>query len=186
MMGSPASIAFFPNQGKPPEPPDAEAADGIEKRNAFRYPASELPSITGLRLSPHGAEATLVNISTTGLLAECAVRLKTGSTVTVQFEGTFTPATVQGRVARCSVARVSSSGTLMYHVGLAFSDAIALPAELERPAAAAPPDPPEPPAPVVNAAETTETAAAETPAAAPAAPTPPAVEHVRPTLRNRW
>src|SRR5215813_8245768 len=101
MMGSPASIAIFPNQGQPPEPRGGGEADsGIEKRNAPRYPASEIPSITGLRMSPHGAEASLVNLSTTGLLAECAVRLKTGSTVTVQFEGTFTPATVHGRVAR--------------------------------------------------------------------------------------
>jgi PilZ domain-containing protein len=180
MMGSPASIAFFPNQGNPPEPPDTETAGGIEKRNAPRYPASELPSITGLRLSPHGAEATLVNLSTTGLLAECAVRLKTGSTVTVQFEGTFTPATVQGRVARCSVARVSSTGTLLYHVGLAFSEAIGLPAELERPAAAAAPEPPDPP---VTAPQTIEPAAVDAPTASPAAPP---VEHVRPTLRNRW
>src|SRR5690349_3380277 len=142
MMGSPASIAFFPNQGQPPEPRDGEAEAGAEKRNAVRYPASEVPSIVGLRMSPHGAEASLVNISTTGLLAECAVRLKTGSTVTVQFEGTFTPTTVQGRVARCAVARVNESGTLMYHVGLAFAEAIALPAELERPAAVAAPEAP--------------------------------------------
>jgi hypothetical protein len=180
MMGSPASIAIFPNQGQPPEPREGETDAGAEKRNAPRYPASEVPSITGLRMSPHGAEASLVNLSTTGLLCECAVRLKTGSTVTVQFEGTFTPTTVQGRVARCSVARVNESGTLMYHVGLAFSEAIALPAELERPeVAAAPEAPPAPPA----AAETAEPAAIDSPAALP---TPPPVEHVRPTLRNRW
>jgi PilZ domain-containing protein len=175
MMGSPASVAIFPN---PPEPRDGEAAADSEKRNAPRYPASEVPSITGLRMSPHGAEASLVNISTTGLLAECAVRLKTGSTVTVQFEGTFTPATVHGRVARCSVARVNDSGTLMYHVGLAFSEAISLPAELERPATAAAPE-----------AAPALAAAAESPAAidsAAAVPTAPPAEHVRPTLRNRW
>jgi hypothetical protein len=179
MMGSPASIAIFPNQGQPPEPPDAAAAGGTEKRNAPRHPASDVPSITGLRLSPHGAEASLVNISTTGLLAECAVRLKTGSTVTVQFEGTFTPATVQGRVARCSVSRVSNTGMLIYHVGLAFDEAIRLPEELERAEAAMV----ETPAPAAAAVQVPETPVVETPAAAPA---PPAVEHVRPTLRNRW
>jgi hypothetical protein len=179
MMGSPASIAIFPNQGQPPERRDEAEASGAEKRNAPRYPASEIPSITGLRLSPHGAEAALVNLSTTGLLAECAVRLKTGSTVTVQFEGTFTPTTVQGRVARCSVARVSGGGTLMYHVGLAFSGSIRLPAELERAAAA----PPEPTAAAEAVAPPPQAPIVESPAAAPA---PPAVEHVRPTLRNRW
>jgi hypothetical protein len=178
MMGSPASIAIFPNQGQPPEPHDAEAASGTEKRNAPRHPASDVPSITGLRLSPHGAEASLVNLSTTGLLAECAVRLKTGSTVTVQFEGTFTPAAAQGRVARCSVASLSNTGTLMYHVGLAFDEAIQLPAELERTAAAAV----ETPAPVAVVVEQAPDAqAVETSGAAP-----PAGEHIRPTLRNRW
>jgi len=180
MMGSPASVAIFPNQGQPVEPPDADGG-GAEKRNAPRYPASEVPSITGLRMSPHGAEASLVNISTTGLLAECAVRLKTGSTVTVQFEGTFTPSTVQGRVARCSVARVSETGTLMYHVGLSFSNAIALPAELERSAAAE--APPEAAAAPAAPTQTSEPAAIDSAAVAPAAPP---VEHVRPTLRNRW
>jgi hypothetical protein len=179
MMGSPASIAFFPNQGKPPETPETETSGGIEKRNAPRYSAADVPSITGLRLSPHGAEATLVNLSTTGLLAECAVRLKTGSTVTVQIEGTFTPSTVQGRVARCSVARVSSGGTLLYHVGLAFSEAIPLPPELERVSAVTT----EPPAPAAAMTETPEAAAGD--GAAPS-PVPSPAEHVRPTLRNRW
>jgi hypothetical protein len=180
MMGSPASIAIFPNQGQPPEKGEAEADGGAEKRNAPRYPASEVPSITGLRLSPHGAEANLVNISTTGLLAECAVRLKAGSTVTVQFEGTFTPTTVQGRVARCSVARVSGSGTLLYHVGLAFSVAFALPAELERTATPVA-EPPAAPAATTQQAPESEALHNEA-AVAPAA----AAEHVRPTLRNRW
>jgi hypothetical protein len=182
MTGSPASIALFPNQGQPPQPSDGEAATGAEKRNAPRHPASEVPSITGLRMSPHGAEASLVNISTTGLLAECAVRLKTGSTVTVQIEGTFRPSTVQGRVARCSVARVSDTGTLIYHVGLAFSEAITLPEELER-AAAAVAVPETPPAPADAAPAPPEPAAIDSAAALPG--TPP-VEHVRPTLRNRW
>jgi hypothetical protein len=180
MTGSPASIAIFPNQGQPPGP-HADAASEAEKRNAQRHPASEVPWITGLRLSPHGAEASLVNLSTTGLLAECMVRLKSGSPVTVQFEGTFTPATVQGRVARCSVARVSNTGTLMYHVGIAFDDAIDLPPELEYSAVAAV----ETPAPVAAAVvqHAPDGSTAETPAASPA---PPAGEHVRPTLRNRW
>jgi PilZ domain len=178
-MGSPASIAIFPNQGQTPEQRDADAAGEAEKRNAPRYSASDVPSITGLRLSPHGAEASLVNISTTGLLAECAVRLKTGSTVTVQFEGTFTPTTVHGRVARCSVARVSGSGTLMYHVGLAFSNAIALPAELERTGTPLP----EPPVAPAAVQQTPEAAAVDS---TEAAPTPPTVEHVRLTLHNRW
>src|SRR6185295_6562997 len=69
-----------------PAPSDAEpAAEPV----APRIPASRIPSITGLRLSPHGTDAKLINISTSGLLAECNSRLKVGSTVAVLFEGTF-------------------------------------------------------------------------------------------------
>jgi hypothetical protein len=178
MMGSPASIAIFPNQGQPPEPHEAEGESGIEKRNAPRYPAALVPGITSLRMSPHGAEATLVNISTTGLLAECAVRLKTGSTVIVQFEGTFTPATAQGRVARCTVSRVSGTGTLIYHVALAFAAPIPLPEELERMAAAF--DAPAPAALPQTAAR------AETENPAPVAAPAPSAEDERPAVRNRW
>jgi hypothetical protein len=77
------------------------------------------------------------------------------------------------------VARVSNTGTLMYHVGLAFDEAMQLPAELERAAAVTA----ETPAPVAAVPQTAEAPPVETPAADPA---PPAVEHVRPTLRNRW
>ena len=92
---------------------------------APRVPASDIPSITGLRLSPHGAEAKLVNISTSGLLAECALRLKVGSTVSVQFEGTFLSTSVPGRIARCEVSTMKS-GTLMYHIGIDFNASIDL------------------------------------------------------------
>jgi|SRR4051812_46773426 hypothetical protein len=178
MMGSPASISIFPNQGQPPDAQEAEADSGIEKRNAPRYPASLVPSITGLRLSPHGAEATLVNISTTGLLAECPVRLKTGSTVTVQFEGPFRPASVHGRVARCSVSRVGNTGTLIYHVGLSFADAIPLPEDLER---------------LGGTSDASASAAAPQPSAPPATENPAplgvaaaSAESERPAVRNRW
>jgi hypothetical protein len=178
MMGSPASIAIFPNQGQPPEPREAEADSGIEKRNAPRYPASLVPAITSLRMSPHGAEASLVNISTTGLLAECAVRLKTGSTVMVQFEGTFTPATAQGRVARCAVARVSDTGTLIYHVALAFAQPIPLPEDLERIAAAFDAPPPAALPPTAAPVETQDPAPVSVPAAS--------AEEERSAVRNRW
>ena len=92
---------------------------------APRIQASDIPSITGLRFSPHGAEAKLVNISTSGLLAECALRLKVGSSVSVQFEGTFSSAAAAGRIARCEVSTMKS-GTLMYHIGIDFNNPIDL------------------------------------------------------------
>ena len=91
-----------------------------------RIPAAQIPSITGLRLSPHGADATLVNISSSGLLAECALRLKVGSTVSVQFEGTFSASPAAGRIARCEVSTMGKAGQLTYHIGIDFTKPIDL------------------------------------------------------------
>lgn len=92
----------------------------VENRYGLRRLASQVPLIAGLRLSPHGADATLVNISTTGLLAECTVGLRTGSLVTVLFEGGFSPESIVCRVVRCSVSAVGRE-SVYYHVGIAFN-----------------------------------------------------------------
>jgi hypothetical protein len=92
----------------------------VENRHGPRRLASQVPLIAGLRLSPHGADATLVNISTTGLLAKCTVGLKTGSLVTVVFEGGFSPESIVCRVVRCAVSAVGRD-SLCYHVGIAFN-----------------------------------------------------------------
>jgi len=165
------------------------AGQQTENRSAPRRLAAALPSITGLRISPHGVEARLVNISESGVLAECGERLKPGSSVTVVFEGTFTPRTMEGRVARNSVSSMGSDGRLRYHVGIAFAKRIALPAEepssVEPPAAPAPvaATPPEaaaptaastPAAPTAAASTATSAAAAASTTAAPIAPPPSA------------
>jgi hypothetical protein len=128
-----------------------KAAVEVENRLAPRRPASQVPSIAGLRLSPHGADAILVNISTSGLLAECTVRLKTGSVVAVLFDGAFSPTSVASRVVRCAVSAMGSDGILRYHVGIAFNAPIALddalepePARAEKPRAFAESDAPLP------------------------------------------
>src|SRR5215467_6613882 len=105
----------------------ASSSGGEENRDAPRRSASAVPSITGLRISPHGVEASLVNISESGVLAECGERLKPGSAVTVVFEGTFTPRTMEGRVARNSVSSMGTDGRLRYHVGISFAKPIELP-----------------------------------------------------------
>ena len=123
---------------------------------APRRPASAVPSITGLRISPPGFKATLVDISAGGLLAEWGVTLKIGQAVTVNFEGTFAPQSVEAQVVRSSVASMTSAG-VRYHVGLAFTAPIpfedkspsATPAE-NRPAPAAVVDPPPPSDDLVN------------------------------------
>jgi PilZ domain len=93
---------------------------------ARRYAAAEFPEIQGVYLSPPGAAATLVNLSATGVLVGCAARLAPGMVLTVQFKGTFRPATIESRVVRCEVAGIAPDGSLLFQIGLAFSAHIAL------------------------------------------------------------
>jgi hypothetical protein len=113
----------------------------VEARSAPRVLASAVPAIKGIRLSPHGTDATLLNISASGALVECTSRLRLGTAVTTIFDGTFSPASVEGRVARSSVANVSKKGVLQYHIGIAFLSPIAL----EQAPAVAIPQPEAPP-----------------------------------------
>ena len=126
-----------------------------DRSAATRRPASAVPSITGLRISPPGFKAALVDISASGLLAEWGVALKIGQAVKVNFEGTFAPQSVEAQVVRSSVASMTSAG-VRYHVGLAFTAPIAFedksPPETDPangPAPAALADPP-PPSDIVN------------------------------------
>lgn len=116
-----------------PAPPQADvaasaAAPGPSHHGAHsrapRRPASAVPSITGLRISPPGFRATLVNISASGLLAEWGLPLKIGQAVTVVFESALTPHSAEAQVVRSSIASMTS-GSLRYHVGLAFTAPIA-------------------------------------------------------------
>jgi len=161
--------------GRPAAHQPAHEPAGVEppaEPVAPRIPAAQIPSITGLRLSPHGTDAKLINISTSGLLAECSSRLKVGSTVAVLFEGTFSESSVVGRIARCEVSTMGKDGVLRYHIGIDFNKPINLDqwaqpedaAADAQPAADAGADPGRP-HPVAVAAP------------APAAP---------PVVRNRW
>lgn len=84
-----------------------------------RRPAA-IKGITGLRFMAQGGKAQLVNMSSTGLLAETAARLLVGTKTVVAFEGGFTPATVDGRVVRCEVAVMTRDGGLRYHIAVEF------------------------------------------------------------------
>ena len=103
----------------PAEPPHPH-----EHSAGARRPASAVPSIMGLRISPPGFKATLVDISQSGLLAEWGLALKVGQGVTVDFEGTFSPQSLRAQVVRTAVACMTSVG-VRYHVGLAFTAPIA-------------------------------------------------------------
>jgi hypothetical protein len=130
---------------------------------ARRYPASALPEIQGIRLAPLGVAATLVNLSATGALVECASRPVPGEALTVHFQGTFNPPSIASQVVRCEVAGIAADGSLRYRLGLAFSTRIALP----------------------NEAEDDVDARAAAPSAPPLAAATPAAVAV-PVLRNRW
>ena len=91
---------------------------------APRWPASAVPAIRSVRISPPGFTATLVNLSETGLLAEWGLHLKIGQQVTVHFDGRFAPQSVEAQVVRSSVAFMTSAG-VRYHLGLAFASPIA-------------------------------------------------------------
>lgn len=136
---------------------------------ARRQRASRIPEITAVRLTPTGGNVSLVNISSSGVLVECGSRLASKTTVTVRFEGTFSPASIEGQVARCQVAGIGKDGAIRYHVGIAFAQHIPLNLDAAPPPSdvSAQPSPSEPP-PVV-------------PAAAPAPASSPAV-----APRNRW
>ena len=103
-----------------------------------RRPASAVPSITGLRISPPGLEATLVDISANGLLADWGVALRIGQAVKVTFEGTFSPTIVEARVVRSAIAAMTPAG-IRYHVAVAFTTPIVL----DPPATATAPPPPD-------------------------------------------
>jgi hypothetical protein len=135
---------------------DPLASGEPDQRSALRRPAASVPGITGLRISPHGVQASLVDISETGLLAECAERITANSTVTVHFEGTFQPRSIEGRVVRNAVSAMGGDGRLHYHVGVAFARPVDLkPHEVRRP------DPEPEPAPAPAAAPSVAAAAAE-------------------------
>ena len=150
-----------------------EATVTVEGRSAPRLPASAVPGIKGVRLSPHGTEATLMNISASGILVECVSRLRLGTAVTTVFDGTFSPSTIEGRVARSSVANVSKKGVLQYHIGIAFNKPIVLEAA---PVAAAIRQPEAPAALETPGALGTPGMTAQAPEAGP----------VLPILSNRW
>jgi hypothetical protein len=139
-----------------------------------RFPASAVPTIKGVRLSP-GEAVQLVNISRTGVLVEGRTRFVPGTRVTVVFDGGFTPAQVKGKIVRCQVSSIHD-GSLRYQSGIQFDKKLeAHPGDLKEAL-------PEPgtPAAAAAAAPAAAAPAAVTPISSKQAATPP------PQLVNRW
>ena len=158
MASTPRSGAGGSSVGRVPSDPARGGSErpalqdaAFEQNNASRVSAADVPSITGVRLKPHGADAKLVNISTTGMLTECRSRVKVGSTVAVLLEGTFPVTSVVGRIVRCEVAAMGRDGVLRYHVAIAFNQPLApetLPGAASAPALPAPINPLDAPDPI--------------------------------------
>jgi hypothetical protein len=106
--------------------PEGVPATGVENRRSVRKAATAVPSITGVRLSPVGGEAVLVNISASGVLVRCMTRLRPDTSVNVIFDGGFSPSAVPSRIVRCVVAQIDASGKLWFDLGIAFKKPIAL------------------------------------------------------------
>ena len=177
-----ASASRVPDSARPASGGPGESRGGAapkQRRAATRLPSARVPSITGIRVSPHNTNAVLVNISTSGVLVECDRRIVPGSNVTVLFVGGFEPSSVPGHVVRCSVAGIGRDGDVKYHVGIAFFEAIAIDG-VPDPAAEhlqeSHPDPDDAPVPVT--VPLTVPVAAPVPVAASAS--------AMPVLRNRW
>ena len=139
-----------------------------------RFPATAVPAIKSVRLSP-GETVQLINISRTGVLVEGRTRFVPGTRVTVIFDGTFAPPQIKGRIVRCQVSSIHD-GSLRYQSGIQFDKKLdAHPGDLQE----ALPEP----------AAGMKAAAAAAPA--PAAPQEPAPAKAGPRaaaapLVNRW
>ena len=119
-----------------------QSGTGIDARLDTRYPASAVPSIVGVRLSP-GDAVELVNISKSGVLVDGRTRFVPGTRVAVIFEGGFTPPSIKAKVIRCQVSSIVG-GALHYHSGIQFerrldvldAQALAQPSRAPEPASA--------------------------------------------------
>jgi len=97
-----------------------EAAVQADSRIEPRFPATAVPTITSVRLSP-GDTVELVNISRSGVLVEGRTRFVPGTRITVFFDGGFSPARMKGKVVRCHVSSISK-GVLCYQSGIQFDN----------------------------------------------------------------
>ena len=98
------------------EPAAVQADSRIEPR----FPATAVPTITSMRLSP-GDTVELVNISRSGVLVEGHTRFVPGTRITVLFDGGFSPARMKGKVVRCHVSSIND-GMLRYQSGIQFEN----------------------------------------------------------------
>jgi hypothetical protein len=96
------------------------AAVQVDSRIDPRFPATAVPTITSMKLSP-GDTVDLLNISRSGVLVEGRTRFVPGTRITVLFDGGFSPARIKGKVVRSYVSSIKD-GMLRYHSGIQFDN----------------------------------------------------------------
>ena len=105
-----------------PPPPAAPAPGGIERRRAVRREAHEFK--TELRLAVAGFPMKLVNLSSSGLLAETSQRLCPGRTVDVFLRYGGIRRVLRATVIRSSMHAVAP--TPVFRAALQFEDVLTL------------------------------------------------------------
>jgi hypothetical protein len=102
--------------------PVAEASD--DRRTALRKPLGDLPWLSNARLA-WGAEISLVNISTSGVLLESGSKFAPGSSTDLHLSGPQTNLVVPVRFVRSEIAKIDSMG-VRYRAAAAFGQEIDL------------------------------------------------------------
>ncbi len=95
-----------------------------ERRATARLPAAE-HGIVSARVRP-GHEATVINVSATGILIETICRLLPGARIELHVRGQHARITSWGRVLRASVADVAAT-TVRYRGAIALDRPLAWP-----------------------------------------------------------
>jgi hypothetical protein len=77
-----------------------------------------------------GADAEVLNVSSTGVLLESTTRLLPGRRYTLRIGPTAAARVIDGEVARCSLTRVTPAGQAVYRAAIRFVSPLdALPPE---------------------------------------------------------
>ena len=98
--------------------PSPEDVDGLAPKRARRMRAAEAGVVRQARLLP-GGDATILNISHSGMLVENKSRLPVGSLVNIRIEGESIMG-VEGHIVRSRVSAIHRDGTLSYETAIEF------------------------------------------------------------------
>lgn len=96
----------------------SSAADNAGKDRARRMRASEAGVVRQARLLP-GGDATILNISNTGLLVENKSRLPVGSAVNVRVQGSSVMG-IEGHIVRSKISAIHRDGSMSYETAIEF------------------------------------------------------------------